>query len=124
MSEQKKVRINLQDLKVKSFFTTPGIPRDAGTVRGLCDQTETDCTATNCDYCTTYTEDGGPGASGWPCGDTATNCTNCTSDTHGACGGTGGDNPCGGETTTFGTTTSQCPDGCTSATCITGGTIE
>jgi hypothetical protein len=40
MRQKKKVRINLKDLKVKSFITTPAIARDAGTVRGMCEGTE------------------------------------------------------------------------------------
>lgn len=89
MSENKKVRINLQDLKVKSFVTTPVVGRDAGTVRGLCELTETDCTATDCDYCTNYTDTTQcTGCSGTCINTLCTICTDCTDGTNPAGGGT------------------------------------
>ncbi len=60
MAESQKVRMSLQDLKVKSFATTPSLQRDEGTVRGLdtCGQ----CTITTfddpaCGECTMSTYD-------------------------------------------------------------------
>jgi hypothetical protein len=131
MSENKKVRINLQDLKVKSFVTTPVVGRDAGTVRGLCELTETDCTATDCDYCTNYTDTTQCTGCSGTCIDTLCGiCTNCTNNTNPAgggtdCGHTCGDfgftnfdtchtnsepDPCGGGAT------QHCDNGCTNGT--------
>lgn len=68
MAESKKVRMSLQDLKVKSFATTPSLQRDEGTVRGL--DTCGDCTITTsdaiCGACTITTND----CYGQTCGDT------------------------------------------------------
>lgn len=74
MHKQSKVRINLADLKVKSFETTPGVAKNEGTVRGLiC----TDCTDssndTGCTNCTNHS--GCTDCSG------CTGCTDCTYDT-------------------------------------------
>ena len=81
VAESQKVRMSLQDLKVKSFATTPSLQRDEGTVRGL--DTCGDCTVTTndagCLPCTITTND----CYGQTCGDT------CGQTAMGGTGGTG-----------------------------------
>ncbi len=109
MAESQKVRMRLQDLKVKSFATTPSLKRDEGTVRGL----------DTCTVCTLVSDD-------TTCGLITTNdptCGACTITTDDACNiqtdstdtggtGTGGGGPCGVVTEVCGTVTNGCT-GCT-----------
>ncbi len=69
MPDSPKVRMSLQDLKVKSFATTPSLRRDEGTVRGLdtcgdCTITTNDCFGQTCGDTCGMTGQGGTGACG------------------------------------------------------------
>jgi hypothetical protein len=77
VAESQKVRMGLEDLKIKSFATTPSLKHDEGTVRGL--DTCGACTITTDDACNIETCGLTCGLT-WPGGgnDGGDNCTNIT----------------------------------------------
>ena len=102
----KKMKLDLDDLKVESFATTPEPSQGRGTVFGVEDTwppggcTAADCTAqTSChpDYCYTRGGDGCPFTAGCGTGEATCHNTGCFGGLTSMCG-TAGATECPGET--------------------------